>query len=309
LVLFAVLLTSALLAGCTDKSGGAPATGDPVTGDPSAWSTLPATVFGSNAWQAPGEDRVAALTRVDAAYGPVGVLRLFSSWLPPRWGHLTSEVGARPLVISFRAAPDVILSGRLDQRLTTWFRAAPRDRDVYWAYFHEPEDQVEQGWFTPEQFAAAWSHVQELAAAADNPRLHATIVLMCWTADERSGRDWRDYVPPSGVEVLAWDCYAKGHDASTYADPAAMLDPAREASAEAGASWAIAELGARVAPGSDGSERARWLEEVAAYAVGHHARFVTYFDAPVGGGDFRLTDEPSIRAWADVVRRGNEAAS
>lgn len=292
-----LLLVGALLAGCTREAGRSPSTADPAS-----WSTLPATAFGSNAWQAPGEDRRAAMARVDAAYGPVQIVRLFASWLPPRWGLVRAEVGRRPLVISFRAAPDVVLSGRLDHRLRAWFANAPRDRDVYWTYFHEPEDQVEQGWFTPRQFAAAWSHVRELAAPVDNPRLHATVVLMCWTADQRSGRDWRDYVPASGVEVLAWDCYARGHDARTYADPSALLDPARAASAEAGASWGVAELGARVAAGSDGSDRARWLEEVAAYARSHHARFVTYFDAPTGGGDFRLTDRPSVRAWADVVR-------
>jgi hypothetical protein len=294
---------SVLLAGCTgEDADSAP------TADPTAWSTLPATVFGSNAWQAPGEDRRAAMARVDASYGPVGIVRIFSSWPPPPWPYLTRDTGNRPLVVSFRVPPDVVLSGTADARLEAWFRSAPTDRDIYWVYFHEPEDQSEQGWFSPQQFAAAWSHVQQVAAGVGNPRLHATMVLMCWTADDRSGRDWHDYVPASGVEVLAWDCYAKGHDTSTYADPTTMLDPARAASAEVGASWGIAELGARVAPGADGSDRARWLQEVAGYAVDHHARFVTYFDAPVGG-DFRLTDQPSIQAWAGLVRTSTGAMS
>ncbi|MFC4783452.1 hypothetical protein ACT8ZV_03195 [Nocardioides sp. MAHUQ-72] len=298
------VLLMATLAGCNlpGTGGGSGRTPAPVVSDPAAWSRLPPTVFGSNVWRAPGEDRATALARIDAAYGPVGLLRIFGSWPPPTWTDLTAETGARPLVISFRIPPDVVLSGSADARLTAWFRSAPTDRDIYWVYFHEPEDQSEKGWFTPEQFAAAWSHVAELAAAVDNPRLHATMVLMCWTADERSGRDWRSYVPTSGVEVLAWDCYAKGHDAATYADPSSLLDPARSASALAGATWAIAEIGARVAPGADGSDRARWLEEVGRYAEDHHARFVTYFDAPVGG-DFRLRDEPSVRAWAALVRR------
>jgi hypothetical protein len=204
-------------------------------------------------------------------------------------------------VVSFRLRPSKVLAGEFDDELTAWFREAPRDRDTYWVFYHEPEDETERGTFTADAFRDAWSHVARLAAAADNPRLHATLVLMCWTASDRSGRDWRDFVPDDGgVEVLAWDCYAKGHDASTYADTAALLEPAREASAAVGADWAIGELGARIMPGDDGHERAAWLTQVGEYARAHGARFVAYFDAPIGGS-FRLTDQPSIDAWAALV--------
>jgi hypothetical protein len=259
------------------------------------------TLFGSNLWQAPGETRRQAAARVDATYGPIGVARIFSAGLPPTWAELGRDVGRRPVVVSFRVAPDVILSGAVDDWLTDWFRAAPTDRDTFWVYFHEPEDEVDLGHFAPQEFAAAWSHVARLADRAENPRLQATVILMCWTAGGHSGRDWRSYVPVTGaVDVLGWDCYARGSDAASYADPTALLGPARAASAELGADWAIGELGARVGPGGDGTDRAAWLAEAGAYASRHGARFVTYFDAPVGGG-FQLTDEPSIRAWARLV--------
>ena len=259
------------------------------------------TVFGSNLWREPGESRRDALARVDATYGPIGIARVFSEWLPPVWPSLLQDVGTRSLVVSFRVPPERILSGRDDARLASWFAAAPRDRDVYWAYFHEPEDDAEGGDFTPAEFVSAWEHVARLAAAADNPRLHATVVLMCWTADRRSGRDWRHYVPRRGVEVLAWDCYAKGHSAATYADPRALLERARQVSVAVGADWAVAELGARVRPGHE-AERARWLTRAGEFAIEHRARFVAYFDAPIGGS-FRLLDRPSVRAWAALVRR------
>lgn len=259
------------------------------------------TVFGSNVWQAPGEDRRAAITRIDDAYGPIGIARVFSDWLPPKWGLLESDLGRRPLVVSFRVPPSRVLSGTADDRLLAWFRNAPVDRDTYWVYFHEPEDNVEQGDFTAQEFSDAWSHVARLAASVDNPRLRATMILMCWTVNETSGRDWHDYVPASGeVDVLAWDCYAKGADADSYAEPAELLEPARVASSEVGAEWAIAELGARIQPGT-GTDRAAWMEEVGDYAGHHGAVFVTWFDAPIGG-EFQLTDEPSIRAWARLVR-------
>ncbi len=260
------------------------------------------TLFGSNVWQAPGETPRDAMTRVDATYGPVGIVRLFSKWMPPDWGVLDEEVGDRPVVVSFRLRPAKVLAGEFDDQLTAWFSGAPADRDVYWVYYHEPEDETERGEFSAQAFQDAWTHIARLAEAVDSPRLHATLILMCWTVTEHSRRLWRDYVPDNGlVDVLAWDCYAKGADAESYADITALLEPARQASASIGAAWGIGELGARIMDGDDGHDRAAWLGEVGNYAIEHDARFVAYFDAPVGGS-FRLTDPPSIDAWARLVR-------
>lgn len=289
----AAVVVSALVGACTAEPRG--------RGDGVVERRHGGTVFGSNVWQDQGESRAAALERIDASFGPIEIARVFSDWLPPRWPVLESGLGSRPLVLSFRAGPERILSGAADERLAAWFAAAPRDRDTYWTYFHEPEDQVEDGTFAAADFVDAWSHVAELAAAAENPRLRATVILMCWTVNPRSGRDWRSYLPPADqVEVLAWDCYAKGADADSYADPAELLDPAREVAEEMGADWALAEVGARVRPGAE-VDRAEWITAVGAYAAEHDARFVTWFDAPVGG-NFRLTDQPSMRALAALVR-------
>jgi len=261
------------------------------------------TLFGSNVWQAPGETRSDAVDRVDSTYGPISIARVFSAWMPPSWASLKHDLGDRPLIVSFRLRPSKVLAGEFDQQLTAWFRAAPAHRDVYWVYYHEPEDETERGLFTAEQFKEAWRHIARLADRVDNPRLHATVILMCWTAAEHSGRDWHDFVPDDGsVDVLAWDCYAKGDDAASYADTEALLEPAHEASASIGAAWGIGELGARIIAGDDGHARARWLKEVGAYAIGHGAVFVAYFDAPIGGS-FRLTDRPSIDAWRRLVDR------
>jgi hypothetical protein len=261
------------------------------------------TLFGSNVWQAPGESRRDAVKRVDSTYGPISIARVFSSWMPPAWPSLEHDIGDRPLIVSFRLRPAKVLAGEFDQQLTAWFRQAPADRDTYWVYYHEPEDEIERGLFTAEQFKAAWTHIAQLADGVHNRRLHNTLILMCWTAGEQSGRDWHDYVPDDGsVDVLAWDCYAKGDDASTYADTEALLEPARAASASIGARWGIGELGARIIRGDDGHARAAWLTEVGMYAIENGALFVAYFDAPIGGS-FRLTDRPSIDAWARLVGR------
>ena len=259
------------------------------------------TVFGSTVAQGQGETRREAFARINAAYGPVSLVRLYSPGPPPSWQELYRDLGAVDAVISFKAEPEEVVSGALDSRLAAWFAAAPTQRDTYWVYFHEPENDVEQGRFTASDFRAAWEHVAALAAGEDNERLHATVVLMCYTLDPASGRDWRDYLPGGDLlEVLAWDCYNAGSDKGVYADPAVLLDPAVAASDEADAHWGIAELGATLAPGDDGRRRAAWLTAVGEYARENAAQFVTYFDANVGG-DFRLSDPASIEAWRRLV--------
>ena len=259
------------------------------------------TLFGSTVAQGRGETRQEAFARINAAYGPVSLVRLYAPGPPPSWHELNRDLGAVHAVISFKADPEEVISGALDSRLSAWFAGAPTRRDTYWVYFHEPEDDVERGQFTAAEFRAAWEHVAALAAREGNERLHATVVLMCYTLNPASGRDWHDYVPRADVlEVLAWDCYNTGSDQGVYADPAVLLDPAVAASHDVGAGWGVAELGAKLAPGDDGSGRADWLAAVGAYAREHGAEFVTYFDADVGG-DFRLRDPASSQAWRQLV--------
>lgn len=261
------------------------------------------TVFGSTVDREPGESVPDAFTRLDEQLGPLRLLRIYSAGLPPSWEELHRQVGARSTVVSFKADPLEITSGAFDQRLRSWFQDAPRHRETWWTYFHEPENNVEAGHFSAEEFRAAWVHVAALAASVDNPRLHATLVLMCYTLQPASGRTWRDYVPDDGsVEVLAWDCYSLSAGQGGYMDPDALLGDAVEASRAVDAGWGVAELGSRVAAGDDGTLRAAWLKSIGTYAVDNGAAFVTYFNSG-GSGDLQLTDEPSIVAWRSLITR------
>lgn len=259
------------------------------------------TVFGSTVSRLPGETRADALARIDQAYGPVPLVRVYASELPPSWRLLQQQLGDVDIVISFKAQPARVLSGALDDRLRQWFANASSGRDTYWTYFHEPEDDVEAGEFTAAEFRQAWEHVAGLAAAEDDPSLHATVVLMCYTVNDGSGRDYRDYLPSvDQLDVLAWDCYNHGSDRGVYTDPQALLQRSVAASRDVGVAWGVAELGARLAVGDDGTGRAAWLGAVGEYARNEGARFVTYFDADIGA-DFRLDDAPSIQAWRALV--------
>lgn len=249
-----------------------------------------------------GESYQQAFERVDGYYGLESV-RVFYPGLPDPWpGKL--DAGKRTLTVSFKATPQEITGGEHDQRLREWFADAPRDRDIYWSYFHEPEDNISDGEFTAGQYRAAWQHLSGLAAEAGNPRLRATLILMEWSANPGSGRDWRDYYPGARhVDVLGWDAYNQITGETTKYRPAdEIFGSAVSASEDAGKPFAIAETGSALATGDSGADRAAWLREVGDYLTERGALWVQYFDLDYtehGHSDYRLRDEAGKRAWRE----------
>src|SRR5664279_384231 len=128
------LVAALALAGCGGGSG-------PARSPSPSTSTRAVTLFGMDVWQEGGQSYAQALTAVQGAYASLQVLRVFlpgdASTLPA-WGSTRLDT-SKPVVVSFKATPASILSGTYDAAYKAWFAAAPRDRDVYWVYFHEPE--------------------------------------------------------------------------------------------------------------------------------------------------------------------------
>ena len=282
-----LLLASGVLAATSAVEGTAGANG----------TLFGASVYrGSSSWQS-------AVEQADNRYRGLEVVRAFYPGLPARWEKISNASDAS-LVVSFKANPTRILSGASDDRLKEWFESAPRDRDIWWVYYHEPEDNVERGDFTAEQWRAAYRHIASLANDAGNPRLINTIVLMCWTLESASGRSLPDYFPGADhVETIGWDCYSEPSVDQAYEKPADLYGAAITTSQSLGVGWGIAETGSlQVAADPSGAMRAAWLVEAGQYLADQDAQFVTYFDSPVGG-EFRLLDSPSQRAWRDVIER------
>jgi len=90
------------------------------------------------------------------------VVRIFYPGLPANWPGKV-DTGGRPVIVSFKASPDEINSGSLDRRLGDWFKATPRDRTIWWSYYHEPEDNIENGEFTAAAYRTAWRRLVRLA--------------------------------------------------------------------------------------------------------------------------------------------------
>lgn len=262
----------------------------------------PGPRFGASIYKRPGQSYGDAFRQTEAKYGGhLGAARLFFPGMPPSWSWLRSVGGDTRLVVSFKAPPGQILSGRYDARLRNWFADAPRGYNTRWAYYHEPENDDERGGLDPAAYRRAWDHVAALARQADNPHLRATLILMCWTIKEKSGRDWRDYYPGSDViDLVAFDCYNGGHVFNGYRPASQMLEHVVQFARQIGKPWAVAELGTARAGGDNGSARASWLRKAAAYAREEGARFVTYFDSGDNSA-YRLNDSASTSAWRGVV--------
>lgn len=237
-----------------------------------------------------------------SSYGTPEMVRIFHPGPPSGW-NAAKVAGGADLAVSFKIQPREVLSGAYDAALRTWFNTAPRDVQVYWTYFHEPEDDISRGEFTASDYRAAWKRIAAIAEDVCAPNLHSTLILMDWTVDPRSKRSFDDYYPGSAyIDVLGWDPYNPWQNNTGYKDPAAIFDPVIAVSNRYGKPFAIAETGSLVMPGDDGRQRAAWIKKAADHLRASGAVYVAYFDTQTPkGNDFRLIDSHSRAAWRAVI--------
>jgi len=270
-------------------------------------------LFGASVAAKSGVTMTQAVAAQDAAYGTMPISRVFLNGATP-WSTGDQGVSGRPVVVSFKYSPASVIAGTQDAAINQFFATAPTAYDTYWSYIHEPEDNIERGEFTPESYKAAWTHVAALADAVGNPRLHSTLILMCYTLNPASARDWHNYyVGPSVQSMIAFDCYNHAGKRNRYGLPSNVFKPItdwQQTPDAAGIPWGISEVGSTLGTtDTTGSLRAQWLRDVGAFLVNQHAAnpshaiFGIYFDV-VGpsGTDYRLTDANSQTAWKDVVQ-------
>jgi len=265
-------------------------------------ATLSGTKFGVNLDLSNGRSMSDAWEHAVSSFGTPDVVRVFNSGAPSNWNAATVAKGA-DISVSFKILPKDVLSGKYDSKLRSWFRAAPSNVAVYWTYYHEPEDQIENGTFTAADYRAAWKHIVDIQRETCQPNLHSMLILMDWTVASGSGRTFSDYYPGSKyIDVLGWDPYNPWQHNTEYKDPSAIFGKLISVSKAQGKPFAIAETGSLLEGNDKGAGRAAWLKKTASYLQDNGALFVTYFDTltPLGN-DFRLTDAASKNAWKAVV--------
>ncbi len=260
------------------------------------------TLCGASFAQINGQSYMQALSYEEGIIGQMHAVRVFYPGAPAAWPGNAGNVD-RTVIVSFKYSPSQITSGAEDSYMQSWFNNAPRDREIYWVYYHEPEDDIEGGAFTAAEYRAAWTHLAGLARKANNSHLHATLVLMNWTLNSGSHRTWTDYYAGNNViDVLGWDVYNLDYKkgAGDYDPGSKMLAPIISASNSVGKPWGIAELGgALLNSDPSGTGRAAWLDALLKIAESNHALWTTYFDLDWQNGayDYRIRDAATKNVW------------
>lgn len=221
-------------------------------------------------------------TRVKSYLGLPKVYRVFFPGSPgSTFLGSISDFGP-PVVVSFKFLPQEVVSGKHDSALTTWFNSIPVTRLVWWSYFHEPENDIEVGSFTAEQYRAAWDHL--ITIAPKRPTLVPTLILMRYTLSIPSKRNVSSYVSEKlktvGNGVLAWDSYLTGN--LTIKD---VVDAPAAVSASYGLGFAIAEVSTK-----DATKRDQFVNELIPSAKAAGAQFVTWFESNKTGLGINETD-------------------
>jgi hypothetical protein len=230
--------------------------------------------------------------------------RAFFGGAPGNWATDPKLNGTKPVNVSFKYQPSVVLSGSADAAIRTFFQTAPTTRTVWWTYFHEPENDIADGDFTAADYRAAWQRIWTISheTGVFKANVRATLVLMDYTVNPASGRNWLDYYPGAAyVDVLSWDVYGfKEKDADTGNDETIQAHQARVPSLAvtraAGKAYAISELGY-----DNAANRPAFLSGLATWARDNNAEFVSYFDEIGGLGDHRLADAASQSVWRDAA--------
>jgi ABC-type cobalt transport system substrate-binding protein len=236
-----------------------------------------------------------------AQLGHMPVVRVYYPSTPPATAWTTSPAGLAKsaVVVSWKTLPAEILSGADDAALEHFFDTAPTNYPIYWSYWHEPEDEIASGLFSLADYKAAWEHIAAIAAAAHNPELHSTLILMAWDLNPASHRNFEDYIPSGNIiSTLGWDAYPAGSIQDTnvqLTSPADFLGPEIAASKSVGLPFGFAEFALATQDGRPG-----WLNEVAQYLDTSGALFATYFDS-TGWPSMELTDSASIDAWRSII--------
>ena len=238
-------------------------------------------------------------------FGRLHVVRVYLPGLPPTdaWSTGLAGANASAVVVSFKALPAAIISGVDDAALANFFDTAPRDRPVYYVYWHEPEDNIAAGQFSLADYLTAWGDVVALANKAHNVDLHSTLVLMGFDVLPHSGRDWKSYLPPGNIiSTISWDAYPVNGEGTP--SPASFMGADVAAAKAAGMPFGFSEFNTTTLAG-----RAAWLTSVGAYILASGALYGTLYDATENGGiggsgTFIISDVPSENAWKVAVADG-----
>lgn len=220
---------------------------------------------------------------------PLTSARVFLTSIPSAWSRnaILATVPANGTVaLSFQSGTPA--------QLETFLTGRPYQTTCYVTYFHEPEDNFTTA-AQKSAYLASWhTYAPAIRAAGCKP----TAILMKWSLNPKSGRNWRDWYPAGDLDVLAFDAYNTRAKVGGYGVPDKYLAPILAASAETGLPWALAELGSDVPAGTSPDERAAWAHGVAvAAAADSRFLFANWWDVLSPSGRDYTLDSAAALVW------------
>ena len=284
-------------------------------------------------------------TAFDAGAGQMDVYRGYDSgfryatWSQVPIGHRYRGPQNLASVIndySFQIPPAELVAGKWDARLASFLATTPRN--VVLTNHHEPEQEIEAGQFTFEQFRAAQLRLDDLVDAQnvrDGGTRKVSVILMISTFTGFQGRNAANYWPTTARDggtgdVISADVDNAPHGTGTtvplgyttgtnWKTPAALVRPVLSFARLHSTDWAISELGL-LEDVNNPQRRATDMRGVVDIAragrigtlVHRPALWVSYWNSRGGRADWGLrfsnppvpsesTNSAAYRAWRDIA--------
>lgn len=231
-----------------------------------------------------------------ASAGPWTVRRSYNPGaIPTSWAASAAgpDVGRCASVWSAKPDPVQMANGALDNATRSFLLSIPDSHTAFVTVWHEPDVKIKQqtASYTAAQYKAALRRFCQLVREVAKPHVYTTLAVgnYCWL-NPKPGALITDLWPGDDatgrplVDVLAQD----GYGFATNLDGAATFGQGRQAAADYGVAWGIAEVGL----GSDmtnAAVAATWMQTQADYAAAHgagphgSAAFLAWFNSAVGG--------------------------
>lgn len=220
------------------------------------------TLFGCSAPALAGEAGPDAITRVAKTFNPT-VVRLYLEG--PDGPKLDARCTA---ALHTGASLSVSWKKWDDTQVRTFIDSLPKDRLTIVTYFHEPEDNVEDGSLKIEDWRARTIKLCQIIKDAGRVgQVRPAVILMAWSANPVSKRHVSDFATPEVTQALVdakgiwgWDDYLNGSN-----DFKADFTNLARISASYGLPWGVFETGVDLKPSPDMKALAAFWPRVFAY--------------------------------------------
>lgn len=263
----------------------------------------------------------------NANVGPVQIYRTYDTGFQyPTWQQTPAYAlhGNAPADYSFQIPPADVASGAADTKLTTFLASTPKN--LILTNFHEPENDIELGLFTAQQFRDSIAHLATLTHAqnaADGGSRRVSVVLMYDTVYGYKARDPHNYWPGADpatgqnyADLISFDTYALPHNTNTtccpigftdgikWQTPQTLLNPSIAFAADIRSPWLISEFG-YLDDITNPQHKATAITDFVNYARYKGAIAVEYWDASGTRANWQLRygNGAAASAWKTIVNK------